>query len=173
MRTFNQHEYNQQYYQDHKEDIKAHIREVRLRDVEANRAYGRKMAKRHKVTSNLRARLWYQEHKQLMIDRAKVWKANNKEKVQINTRAYTSRRNNAIGQFSTKDFLKLKHNLLNLCGYCGINQADTIDHVIPLSRGGSNYIGNIMPACGKCNYSKQCKTIIEWRYNKPVCTRNV
>jgi hypothetical protein len=49
------------------------------------------------------------------------------------------------------------------CHYCtapGI----TIDHVLPLVRGGTHYEGNLVPACLSCNSSKSGKTIIEWRH---------
>lgn len=49
------------------------------------------------------------------------------------------------------------------CAYCGA-EADTIDHVMPLVRGGTNYEGNLVPACRRCNSSKSGKTIIEWRH---------
>lgn len=48
------------------------------------------------------------------------------------------------------------------CQYCK-KEADTIDHVIPLARGGSNDISNLVPACRSCNSSKQAKLISEWR----------
>ncbi len=51
------------------------------------------------------------------------------------------------------------------CAYCP-RAADTIDHAVPLVRGGTNYEGNLVPACRKCNSSKGGRTIIEWRTGK-------
>jgi 5-methylcytosine-specific restriction endonuclease McrA len=48
------------------------------------------------------------------------------------------------------------------CHYCG-GKATTIDHVLPLERGGTNDPANLVAACGRCNYSKQEKTVEEWR----------
>jgi 5-methylcytosine-specific restriction endonuclease McrA len=48
------------------------------------------------------------------------------------------------------------------CTYCD-QPADTIDHVIPLVRGGTNHEGNLTPACRRCNSSKGGLTIIEWQ----------
>lgn len=48
------------------------------------------------------------------------------------------------------------------CFYCG-EAGGTIDHVIPLSRGGSHAIGNLVPACRTCNLSKGKKLIVEWK----------
>lgn len=58
------------------------------------------------------------------------------------------------------DQLKQEHG--GLCFYCG-GSADTIDHVIPLSRGGQDPIDNLVPACRSCNSSKGQKLVAEWR----------
>lgn len=53
------------------------------------------------------------------------------------------------------------------CFYCGAVDAGTVDHVIPISRGGRQSIGNLVPACGSCNSSKHDKLLVEWRYRNP------
>ena len=48
------------------------------------------------------------------------------------------------------------------CTYCGITGADAelhVDHVIPLSKGGSNNIYNLTTACSSCNLRKSNKVI--------------
>ena len=57
------------------------------------------------------------------------------------------------------------------CAYCA-EPATTVDHVIPLSRGGDNYEGNLVPACRSCNSSKWAALVIEWRNDRrPKLTR--
>lgn len=51
------------------------------------------------------------------------------------------------------------------CTYCGA-PADTVDHVLPLVRGGTNYEGNLTPACRRCNGAKGGLTLVEWRTGK-------
>lgn len=51
-----------------------------------------------------------------------------------------------------------------LCYYCReelYGQYD-VDHVIPLSRGGSNGVDNLVIACAFCNRSKGNKLLEEW-----------
>lgn len=55
-----------------------------------------------------------------------------------------------------------KRILSQPCIYCG-SYPSTIDHVIPLSRGGRDAIGNLAPACGSCNSRKRNQTVMEWR----------
>lgn len=48
------------------------------------------------------------------------------------------------------------------CAYCGTAGPMTKDHVIPLSRGGTDNKDNILPACNFCNCSKGAKPLLEW-----------
>ena len=51
-----------------------------------------------------------------------------------------------------------------VCHYCGKQVgADqlTMDHVIPVARGGRSTRGNIVPACPACNKSKKAQTPAE------------
>ncbi len=43
------------------------------------------------------------------------------------------------------------------CGYCG-SHADSIDHVLPRSRGGKNVWENVIAACRSCNLRKRDRT---------------
>jgi 5-methylcytosine-specific restriction endonuclease McrA len=54
--------------------------------------------------------------------------------------------------------------LYNLpCYNCGSTENLSIDHVIPLARGGNHSIGNLMTLCRKCNASKGKKFLVEWK----------
>lgn len=50
------------------------------------------------------------------------------------------------------------------CPYCGVLfiDAPTMDHVIPLSRGGVHTKDNVLPVCETCNKSKGNKPLEEW-----------
>jgi 5-methylcytosine-specific restriction enzyme A len=52
-----------------------------------------------------------------------------------------------------------------VCYYCGRKvgvQNLTMDHVIPLSRGGKSQKGNIVPSCKECNNRKKYLIPVEW-----------
>jgi len=51
------------------------------------------------------------------------------------------------------------------CHYCGVSVPPkelTLDHVVPLVRGGHSTRGNCVPACKSCNSAKQSLLPIEW-----------
>ena len=53
-----------------------------------------------------------------------------------------------------------------VCYYCrrGVGPAAlTMDHLVPLGRGGSSVRGNVVPACKDCNTRKKSLLPIEWR----------
>lgn len=50
----------------------------------------------------------------------------------------------------------------NCCVYCKRSTHLTVDHLIPLSRGGSNWPANLGPACRPCNSRKHDKTYQEF-----------
>lgn len=51
------------------------------------------------------------------------------------------------------------------CAYCP-SLANTVDHVVPLSKGGTNYEGNLVPCCSSCNWAKSDLLLSEWRHGK-------
>lgn len=51
------------------------------------------------------------------------------------------------------------------CAYCQ-SPATTMDHIVPLVRGGTNHEGNLAPCCKRCNSSKAGWLISEWRHNR-------
>ncbi len=52
-----------------------------------------------------------------------------------------------------------------VCYFCGKKfhpKELTMDHVVPLIRGGKSSKGNIVPACKECNNKKKSLLPIEW-----------
>lgn len=63
----------------------------------------------------------------------------------------------------SRDRRRMIHRYRGMCAYCKVRPWSHWDHVIPLSRGGTESIGNLLPACGSCNPSKKARYIMEWR----------
>lgn len=51
------------------------------------------------------------------------------------------------------------------CYYCGLAIAAkelTMDHLVPIARGGKTTKGNVVPACKSCNNKKKQMLPMEW-----------
>jgi len=52
-----------------------------------------------------------------------------------------------------------------VCGYCGRPTPPrelTMDHIVPVARGGRSTKGNVVPACKDCNTAKKQLLPMEW-----------
>lgn len=60
---------------------------------------------------------------------------------------------------TTKEWIEIVEKYGGKCLCCGRVGNITMDHVIPISKGGPHSAANIQPLCGSCNSSKGTKTI--------------
>lgn len=75
-----------------------------------------------------------------------------------------AREHGASGTYTLAELVRLWLAFDKCCAYCE-QPTDGLpdpDHVNPLSRGGSNSITNILPACSACNSDKNDMTLDEW-----------
>jgi 5-methylcytosine-specific restriction endonuclease McrA len=52
-----------------------------------------------------------------------------------------------------------------VCHYCGCSfppKELTMDHIVPIARGGKTTKGNVVPCCKECNNQKKQRLPLEW-----------
>lgn len=94
--------------------------------------------------------------------RTKKWKKDNPEKQRFIEKRRRSRKINAEGSHTHEQWIELKNQYGCRCVRCQKHESEvklTQDHIIPLSKGGTDYIDNIQPLCFSCNSSKQDSVI--------------
>lgn len=123
-------------------------------DLSKVRAYREKNREKVRTYSRERARRLFAENPE------QFWIAANKRRalkrgarvapitsVQIQSR---------FGQFDHK------------CAYCDSDGKLSIDHFFPLSKGGADAIGNLVPACKNCNSQKRDSDPVKWFSRQPT-----
>ena len=67
---------------------------------------------------------------------------------------------------SLYDDEEVKFQYPQACCYCGTTEKISIDHLIPLIKGGADYSDNLVWACRSCNSSKRDRDLLDWSQNK-------
>lgn len=139
-RKVNRPEYYRQHYREHQEEIIEH------------------------------GRLYRQEHKEECVEKHRLYLRDHPEVGKASNHKHRTRRKDSNGSFTSEAFRLLCETYNNRCVYCHKELPLTPDHKVPLSRGGSNDIGNIVPACRSCNSRKFMMTYDEYVERLKVCS---
>lgn len=151
-------------YNDHQADPRRLEYQSRWRGK--NREYERQRAVQynheHAEERAEKARKNRLEHPELNRRATKEYRIRNPEVVSV---VNSNRRARIIGtgnRYSKMEWNDLKDKYNHTCLMCGRTEPDiklTPDHVVPLSKGGSNSIDNIQPLCRSCNSRKHVQTL--------------
>jgi len=140
----------------------------RIANIEKTRAATNTWNKNHKEIMRAVQSRWRTNHKEEHKRKNLEWKKNNPEKYKAIARAgWQNRRakeKQAVGRHTKEEIATLYKSQNGKCWYCliDISKYFEVDHRIPISRGGSNDVGNLCLTCQKCNQSKGAKLVHEW-----------
>ena len=152
------------------------------KDPEQRRAYGRAWMRRNlsrareamqrwrsrhperREKKRAEDRAYYSRHKERLIARCLAYIRAHPEVRRSAHNRRRAREANAEGRFTAAEWLLLVQRYEYRCGYCGDEPGVLhADHRIPVKRGGSSWIENILPACRDCNQRKFTMTEEEFR----------
>lgn len=110
---------------------------------------------------------WYYDN----YDRARAttdrWSKEHPDQARANLERARAKRLAAPGDLTSAQWSAVRRRFGGHCAYCGQPGREfEMDHVVPLSRGGSHTVGNVVPACFACNRSKANKLIAEWQADR-------
>lgn len=146
----------------------------RYRSSEKGQKTRRKNRHTEKAIATRKAYEQTEAYKKRKSERAKIYRQNPHEREMDKVRKlrYYYRKYSALRYFTIEgaDAITLEQfqelYSASTCYYCGkeIKGRDkTIDHKIPVSRGGTNAIGNLCMCCQSCNSKKNNKTEAEFK----------
>jgi 5-methylcytosine-specific restriction endonuclease McrA len=88
-----------------------------------------------------------------------------REYARLNAKTQNARRKLQKGAtlhaITKAEWLALQLEYEGRCAYCGVPlEEPTMDHVVPLIKGGDHSVGNIVPACSRCNKRKNDRDVV-------------
>jgi 5-methylcytosine-specific restriction endonuclease McrA len=101
-------------------------------------------------------------HKDETRRRSRRWCVDNPSKKKAKEHRRRTKLAGMAGSFTGEEWENLKAFYNHRCLACGLREPEialTVDHVVAVTKCGSNFIANIQPLCAKCNKSKGTKMI--------------
>jgi len=154
-------ELNPEYFKDYYRDNVARIKNRMKESYRADPAPTKQRAKEWKLQNADRAlelrQAYYRANKSTIEQRVREWNAANPEAARARGRNYRARSKQAVGSHTGADIKALFVKQLGVCIYCRTPLGDGyhVDHIQPLSRGGSNWPDNLQLTCAKCTNDKR------------------
>ena len=156
------------YQQSHREENMVRSKQWRIENPEQFKTTKQASYLKNKDYYAQKHQQYYQSNTEQVRLVSRQWALNHPDQVRDIKRRYKHRRRDwekglPISQCAY-DRLLIRYE--NRCAYCSVDLKITglhWDHVTPLSRGGRNAEGNVVPACPPCNLSKSASTVMEWR----------
>lgn len=156
-----QREYNRRYYAANKAKLDARTKAWRKAHPEKRKATVAKYYQANKHAVNEAAARWCRENPERAREASLSWKRANRDKLSA---AWHKRR--SAGALTGAQVAEIKRICDGVCAYC-FKPAKTLDHVLPVKRGGLSEPDNMVLACGRCNSSKNSRTPLEFVFKLP------
>jgi hypothetical protein len=87
------------------------------------------------------------------------------------TKKYNEQKASLISDFTETQWQAACKYFKQRCAYCCDNPIEDQDHVVPVKDGGGYTVGNILPACHRCNASKGSSQLPKWYVKMPWFTK--
>jgi 5-methylcytosine-specific restriction endonuclease McrA len=175
---------NEAWWKAHPDKLRA---KWRLKSKSPNgKAHAKRNREKYRDQIKIKKAAWQKKRKDHLRKYLKDYHIKNAEKLRARTRAWYRdnkgratakiQERRAILQRAPLGDLKLiadwmdqvRNNPFARCHWCGTKVPGSdvhFDHVIAISRGGSNSIGNLCASCPDCNMTKHNRLISDWICN--------
>jgi 5-methylcytosine-specific restriction endonuclease McrA len=150
--------YDAAYYAEHRDKILGQKRVYHVKHADVIKARAAKWKVEHRDEARAYDAEYYVEHHDERRAYNMKWTAEHPEAANAIKTNYTHRKRANGGTFSRATWEHLKTLFGHCCAYCRRRMKRLEqDHVIPISKGGWHFSGNIVPACRSCNSRKGAK----------------
>lgn len=151
--------YNRQWFRENPEKMAEYYRRwlQSPKGRETHRRLSRDWARANPDKVREMHRRYYEANKEQVLEAGRKWREANPGKWAERSRRRRALERNALHIPFTHAALEARLSMFPGCWMCG-GDADTVDHLIPIARGGPHCLSNLRPACRSCNASKGART---------------
>jgi 5-methylcytosine-specific restriction endonuclease McrA len=121
--------------------------------------------KRERRTASGASKRYYARNSERHRALTAQWKTENPERNKAISQARRAREQNADGAFTAEEYAEVLRRQKYRCAYCRADlrkTGDHADHVVALSKGGTNHISNIQACCPACNLKKHASDPVKF-----------
>ena len=167
--------YTRAWRKKHPEKAAEYWRESRRKNPDKKRQYSKDWRAKNRMKDRENSRRARKKNPEKAKAAVRDWAKRHPEKIRMYCRNRRALLIGAVGAFTNQQWVALKDKYNRKCLCCGKTELRlskealvlSPDHILPLSKGGSNNIDNIQPLChgrykgavGGCNEKKGTKTI--------------
>ncbi len=159
-------EYSRKYQAANLEVRRENNRKWRAANPEKNRASARAADRKYREANRGARREYARKYRTANAEKVRAgvarWAKANPEKIYANASKRRARIMGADATLTTDEWLDRLEEFGHHCAYCYGTERIAQDHIIPLSRGGTHTLDNVVPACRSCNSSKHARTHVEF-----------
>ena len=154
-----------EYYKNNKESRDEYDREYRVKNREYVLDRNRKYYHDNKEKQLKLNKIWRKNNHSKKLEYDRKWRKNNTDKTMNYKHIRRARERNVLFEsgISKTDILKEQGGKCASCKSSGDEIEWHLDHIMPISRGGSHARDNVQILCRDCNLSKYNKTMEEWK----------
>lgn len=156
---------NAKWYMENPEQVAARSAKWRKENPEKHRASGTIWARENPAKVKAWLAKWRKENPEKARAEVVAWKRGHPEERKLDKarRRALKYANTPLDEMLTStEWLAILAEADGHCAYCDKEARLTLDHVIPLSKGGKHSKDNVVAACTHCNCSKGNKTVEAW-----------
>jgi 5-methylcytosine-specific restriction endonuclease McrA len=152
------------------EKSRKYAREWQMKNAVRLRAKKESAPEKYRERSRVNAKAWRDRNPEKSISSTRAWQKSNPDKVRAIDHTRRARKFNADGAHTASDIARIRAAQKDRCAMpdcrTKLGGKGHVDHIIALSKGGSNWPRNLQLLCEPCNLSKSARDPIEFAQSR-------
>ena len=155
---------SKEYYENNREKINLRCKEYRETNKEKISLCNKEYHEKNKEKIKLQMKEYRENNKEHYKDLFKKYYENNKDKYKEYNHKRRALKVGNGGSYTKAQWLDTLEYFDYKCAYTGecIKHSCHVEHIVPISKGGTSYIWNLVPSTASANLSKNNRDMEEW-----------